>query len=190
MPSASTSLRPPLSAGSAQRLAGDGVPSGSILLYAAASPVRSSVAAPGGDYRVVRRTEAKILPSRDSYLGTIDELPALIAAHDSRRGVCLTSLTRISAVIEGASFRLSSCIRPAVPVRVRPTRLHYDQPFFAPGIRCSRPRADLQAHRRRFVSVISARCSGPLLVATPWTSRLSLVAILLPTRAGLVNGSS
>ena len=80
---------------------------GAILVGAPSASARfaNAVAAPGGDYRVVgfvATGNEKAVQKGDTYLGTIDELPTLISAHDVEAVVGCADLpvTRISAVIE------------------------------------------------------------------------------------------
>jgi exopolysaccharide biosynthesis polyprenyl glycosylphosphotransferase len=97
-----------------------------------------AVAAPGGDYRVVGYVAAGD-ENDGRFLGTLEELPALIAAHEVEAVVVCAELpvTRISNVIEDCLHSGCQILYPARAVRVygvRPTLVwHYDQPFFELG---------------------------------------------------------
>lgn len=97
-----------------------------------------AIAAPGGDYRVV----GYVTPDNaetDDFLGSVEDLPTLIAAHDAEAVVVCADLplTRISTVIEECLHAGCQILYPARAVRVygvRPTLVwHHDQPFFELG---------------------------------------------------------
>jgi len=104
----------------------------------AARRFEQAVAAPGGDYRVAGYV-ATDRPESDDFLGSVDDLPALIAEHDVEAVVVCADLplTRISAVIEECLLAGCQILYPARAVRVygvRPTLVwHHDQPFFELG---------------------------------------------------------
>jgi len=105
---------------------------GAILVGAPSKSERfaRAVAAPGGDYRVAGYVSTG--DERGDFLGTLEELPALIAAHDAEAVVICADLpvTRISAVIEECLHSGSQILYPARAVRVygvRPNLVwHYD----------------------------------------------------------------
>ena len=148
-----------------------------ILVGAPSASARfaQAVAAPGGDYRVVGFVSTgheKTAGNGDSYLGTIEELPALISAHDVEAVVVCADLpvTRISAVIEECLHSGSQILYPARAVRVygvRPSLVwHYDQPFFELGSPVLKARALIS---KRIVDVIVSvtllLLLAPILVA-------------------------
>jgi exopolysaccharide biosynthesis polyprenyl glycosylphosphotransferase len=104
----------------------------------AARRFEQAVAAPGGDYRVVGYVATEN-PDCDDFLGGIDDLSALIDAHDVEAVVVCADLplTRISTVIEECLHAGCQILYPARAVRVygvRPTLVwHHDQPFFELG---------------------------------------------------------
>jgi exopolysaccharide biosynthesis polyprenyl glycosylphosphotransferase len=97
-----------------------------------------AVAAPGGDYRVVGYVATQPNEAGD-FLGTIDNLPALIDAHDAEAVVVCADLpaSRIDDLIEQCLQSGCQILFPARAVRVyglRPTLVwHHDQPFFELG---------------------------------------------------------
>lgn len=97
-----------------------------------------AVAAPGGDYRVVGYVATQPNEAGD-FLGTIDNLPALIDAHDAEAVVVCADLpaSRIDDLIEQCLHSGCQILFPARAVRVyglRPTLVwHHDQPFFELG---------------------------------------------------------
>lgn len=104
----------------------------------AARRFEQAIAAPGGDYRVVGYV-ATNRPETDDFLGTVEDLPALIDALDVEAVVVCADLplTRISGVIEECLHAGCQILYPARAVRVygvRPTLVwHHDQPFFELG---------------------------------------------------------
>lgn len=115
-----------------------------------------AVAAPGGDYRVAGYVSTDGAAA-DDYLGTIEDLPALIDNHDVEAVVVCADLplTRISAVIEECLHAGCQILYPARAVRVygvRPTLVwHHDQPFFELGSPVLKARALIS---KRIVDVI------------------------------------
>jgi exopolysaccharide biosynthesis polyprenyl glycosylphosphotransferase len=104
----------------------------------AARRFEQAIAAPGGDYQVVGYVAADSA-NADEYLGTVEDLPALIDQLDAEAVVVCADLpvTRISAVIEECLQAGCQILYPARAVRVygvRPTLVwHHDQPFFELG---------------------------------------------------------
>ncbi|HEY1952008.1 MAG TPA: sugar transferase [Gemmatimonadaceae bacterium] len=104
----------------------------------AARRFEDAIAAPGGDYRVVGYVATESAEA-DDYLGTVEDLPALIEHHDAEAVVVCADLplTRISTVIEECLHAGCQILYPARAVRVygvRPTLVwHHDQPFFELG---------------------------------------------------------
>ena len=156
----------------AQRGAG-----GAILVGAPSGSQRfaQAIAAPGGDYRVVGYVATgteKGAEKGDSFIGVIDDLPALIAAHDAEAVVVCADLpvTRISAVIEECLHSGCQILYPARAVRVygvRPSLVwHSDQPFFELGSPVLKARALIS---KRIVDVIVSSILlvllSPVLVA-------------------------
>jgi len=145
---------------------------GAILVGAPSKSERfaRAVAAPGGDYRVAGYVSTG--DERGDFLGTLEELPALIAAHDAEAVVICADLpvTRISAVIEECLHSGSQILYPARAVRVygvRPNLVwHYDQPFFELGSPVLKARALIS---KRIVDVLVSAVLlillAPLLVA-------------------------
>ena len=137
-----------------------------------------AVAAPGGDYRVTgyvatdRNEEGK-------FLGTIDNLPALIAEQDAEAVVVCADLpaSRINDLIEQCLHAGCQILFPARAVRVyglRPTLVwHHDQPFFELGSPVLRARALIS---KRIVDVMVSSILlillAPLLVAIAIAIRL------------------
>ena len=97
-----------------------------------------AVAAPGGDYRVAGYVAADSTDDGD-FLGSIDQLAALIATQDAEAVVVCADLpaTRINSLIEECLHAGCQILFPARAVRVyglRPTLVwHHDQPFFELG---------------------------------------------------------
>lgn len=122
----------------------------------AARPFERAIEAPGGDYRVAGYI-ATDGAADDNYLGSIDDLPALIDAHDVEAVVVCADLplTRISTVIEECLHAGCQILYPARAVRVygvRPTLVwHHDQPFFELGSPVLKARALIS---KRIVDVI------------------------------------
>ena len=117
-----------------------------------------AVAAPGGDYRVAGYVGAE--PVDDgNFLGRIDDLTALIGAHDVEAVVVCADLpaTRINGLIEECLHAGCQVLFPARAVRVyglRPTLVwHHDQPFFELGSPVLRARALIS---KRIVDVVVA----------------------------------
>jgi len=135
-----------------------------------------AVGAPGGDYRVAgyvatNRAEA------DTYVGTIDDLPALIQQTDAEAVVVCADLpaTRINALIEDCLHAGCQVLFPARAVRVyglRPSLVwHHDQPFFELGSPVLRARALIS---KRIVDLIVS--SVLILLLSPL---LILIAIAI-----------
>ena len=122
-----------------------------------------AVAAPGGDYRVVGYVGTKPGDSH-GVLGTTEDLPAIIEAHDAEAVVVCANLPadRINALIEQCLHLGCQVLFPARAVRVyglRPTLVwHHDQPFFEIGSPVLRARALIS---KRIVDVV---VSGILVV--------------------------
>jgi len=145
---------------------------GAILVGAPSKSQRfaHAVAAPGGDYRVVGFVAAG--ENGGEFLGTIDELPSLIATHDVEAVVVCADLpvTRISAVIEECLHSGCQILYPARAVRVygvRPSLVwHYDQPFFELGSPVLRARALIS---KRIVDIVVSSLLllllSPILIA-------------------------
>jgi exopolysaccharide biosynthesis polyprenyl glycosylphosphotransferase len=122
-----------------------------------------AVAAPGGDYRVAGYVATQ--PDGDGgFLGTIDDLSAVIGAHDAEAVVVCADLpaSRINDLIEECLHSGCQILFPARAVRVyglRPTLVwHHDQPFFELGSPVLKARALIS---KRIVDVL---VSGTLLV--------------------------
>jgi len=115
-----------------------------------------AVAAPGGDYRAAGYVATDRIQD-DNYLGTIDDLPALIDQTDAEAVVVCADLpaTRINALIEDCLHAGCQVLFPARAVRVyglRPILVwHHDQPFFELGSPVLRARALIS---KRIVDVI------------------------------------
>jgi exopolysaccharide biosynthesis polyprenyl glycosylphosphotransferase len=137
-----------------------------------------AVAAPGGDYRVAGYV-ATGDAADDEYLGTVDDLSALIDTYDVEAVVVCADLplTRISTVIEECLHAGCQILYPARAVRVygvRPTLVwHHDQPFFELGSPVLKARALIS---KRIVDVI---VSTILLVVLAPVLALIAVAIRL-----------
>jgi exopolysaccharide biosynthesis polyprenyl glycosylphosphotransferase len=169
---------------------------GAILVGAPAKSTRfaRAVAAPGGDYRVVGYVAAGEKGGGGDFLGTIEELPALIAAHDAEAVVVCADLpvSRISEVIEECLYSGCQILYPARAVRVygvRPTLVwHYDQPFFELGSPVLKARALIS---KRIVDVIVSSVLlvilAPVLIAIAIAIALDSPGspIFLQERAGL-----
>jgi exopolysaccharide biosynthesis polyprenyl glycosylphosphotransferase len=115
-----------------------------------------AVAAPGGDYRVAGYVTAD--PGDDGdFLGRIDDLSALIDAHDAEAVVVCADLpaTRINSLIEECLHAGCQVLFPARAVRVyglRPILVwHHDQPFFELGSPVLRARALIS---KRIIDVV------------------------------------
>jgi exopolysaccharide biosynthesis polyprenyl glycosylphosphotransferase len=114
-----------------------------------------AVAAPGGDYEVIGYVADG--EKGTEFLGTLEELPALIAAHDAEAVVVCADLpvTRISAVIDECLHSGCQILYPARAVRVygvRPSLVwHYDQPFFELGSPVLKARALIS---KRIIDVV------------------------------------
>jgi exopolysaccharide biosynthesis polyprenyl glycosylphosphotransferase len=115
-----------------------------------------AIGAPGGDYRVAGYVATDQV-NGDDFLGTIDDLSALIDQHDVEAVVVCADLplTRISAVIEECLHAGCQILYPARAVRVygvRPTLVwHHDQPFFELGSPVLKARALIS---KRIVDVL------------------------------------
>jgi exopolysaccharide biosynthesis polyprenyl glycosylphosphotransferase len=167
---------------------------GAILVGAPSKSERfaRAVAAPGGDYRVAGYVSTG--EERGEFLGTLEELPSLIAAHDVEAVVVCADLpvTRISAVIEECLHSGSQILYPARAVRVygvRPNLVwHYDQPFFELGSPVLKARALIS---KRIVDVIVS--AALLVVLAPVLIAIAIAVVLdspgspffLQERAGL-----
>jgi exopolysaccharide biosynthesis polyprenyl glycosylphosphotransferase len=122
-----------------------------------------AVAAPGGDYRVAGYV-ATHPGGNGEFLGTIDNLPAVIDANDAEAVVVCADLpaSRINDLIEECLHSGCQVLFPARAVRVyglRPMLVwHHDQPFFELGSPVLRARALIS---KRIVDVL---VSGALLV--------------------------
>lgn len=137
-----------------------------------------AVAAPGGDYRVVGYVATDNYPA-EGFLGTIDNLPALIDAHDVEAVVVCADLpaSRINELIEECLHFGCQILFPARAVRVyglRPTLVwHHDQPFFELGSPVLRARALIS---KRIVDVVVSAVLlillAPLLAAIALAIRL------------------
>jgi exopolysaccharide biosynthesis polyprenyl glycosylphosphotransferase len=121
-----------------------------------------AVGAPGGDYRVAGYVATQ--PIDGDFLGTIDNLPAVIDAHDAEAVVVCADLpaNRINDLIEVCLHAGCQVLFPARAVRVyglRPTLVwHHDQPFFELGSPVLKARALIS---KRIVDIV---ISGILLV--------------------------
>ncbi len=137
-----------------------------------------AVGAPGGDYRVAGYVATEDAAQGD-FIGTIDDLPALIDEHDAEAVVVCADLplTRISAMIEDCLHSGCQILYPARAVRVygvRPTLVwHHDQPFFELGSPVLKARALIS---KRIVDVI---VSAVLLVLLAPVLALIALAIRL-----------
>ncbi|HET7614909.1 MAG TPA: exopolysaccharide biosynthesis polyprenyl glycosylphosphotransferase [Gemmatimonadaceae bacterium] len=167
---------------------------GAILVGAPGKSERfaRAVAAPGGDYRVAGYVSTG--EERGEFLGTLEELPSLIAAHDVEAVVVCADLpvTRISAVIEECLHSGSQILYPARAVRVygvRPNLVwHYDQPFFELGSPVLKARALIS---KRIVDVIVS--AALLVLLAPVLIAIAIAVVLdspgspffLQERAGL-----
>jgi exopolysaccharide biosynthesis polyprenyl glycosylphosphotransferase len=152
-----------------------------------------AIAAPGGDYRVVGYVAPESADT-DDFLGTVDDLPALIDQHDVEAVVVCADLplTRISAVIEECLHAGCQILYPARAVRVygvRPTLVwHHDQPFFELGSPVLKARALIS---KRIVDVCVSTVLlvlvAPILVIIAVAIRLDSPGspLFLQERAGL-----
>jgi exopolysaccharide biosynthesis polyprenyl glycosylphosphotransferase len=137
-----------------------------------------AVAAPGGDYRVAGYVAADPADEGD-FLGRIDDLSALIGAHDAEAVVVCADLpaTRINSLIEECLHAGCQVLFPARAVRVyglRPILVwHHDQPFFELGSPVLRARALIS---KRIVDVV---VSAILLVLLAPVLALIALAIRL-----------
>ncbi len=137
-----------------------------------------AVAAPGGDYRVAGyvATQAE---GGGEFLGTIDNLPAIIDSHNAEAVVVCADLpaSRINDLIEECLHSGCQVLFPARAVRVyglRPTLVwHHDQPFFELGSPVLKARALIS---KRIVDVVVSGILllllSPLLVAISVAIRL------------------
>ena len=137
-----------------------------------------AVAAPGGDYRAAGYVSAERTDA-GGFLGTIDNLPALIEAHDAEAVVVCADLpaTRINSLIEDCLHLGCQILFPARAVRVyglRPTLVwHHDQPFFELGSPVLKARALIS---KRIVDVL---VSGVLIVLLAPVMAIIAIAIRL-----------
>lgn len=151
---------------------------GAILVGAPAVGRRfeRAVAAPGGDYHVVGYVSTDEVNDSE-LLGTIENLPALIAEHDAEAVVVCADLpaTRINNLIEQCLHAGCQILFPARAVRVyglRPILVwHHDQPFFELGSPVLRARALIS---KRIVDVLVSAVL--LLVLAPV---LALIAVAI-----------
>lgn len=157
----------------AQRGAGTAILVGSPK---ACGRFEQAVAAPGGDYRVAGYVGTE--PVDDgNFLGRIDDLTALIGAHDVEAVVVCADLpaTRINGLIEECLHAGCQVLFPARAVRVyglRPTLVwHHDQPFFELGSPVLRARALIS---KRIVDVVAAGIMVVLLAPV-----LALIALVI-----------
>jgi len=174
----------------AQRGAG-----GAILIGTPATSGRfeRAVAAPGGDYRAL----GYVSPDGSvdgQFLGTVDELPALIEQYDAEAVVVCAEVpvTRISKLIEQCLHSGCQILYPARAVHVygvRPTLVwHHDQPFFELGSPVLKARALIS---KRIVDVILSSILlvllAPLLVVIAIAVRLDSpgTPFFFQERAGL-----
>jgi exopolysaccharide biosynthesis polyprenyl glycosylphosphotransferase len=122
-----------------------------------------AVAAPGGDYRVAGYVATQA-DGDGEFLGTIDDLTAVIGSHDAEAVVVCADLpaSRINDLIEECLHSGCQILFPARAVRVyglRPTLVwHHDQPFFELGSPVLKARALIS---KRIVDVL---VSGALLI--------------------------
>ena len=152
-----------------------------------------AVAAPGGDYRVAGYVATDSTEGAD-FIGTIDNLPALIEAHDAEAVVVCADLpaTRINALIEECLHSGCQVLFPARAVRVyglRPILVwHHDQPFFELGSPVLKARALIS---KRIVDVVVSTVLivilAPVLAILAITVRLDSRggSLFLQERAGL-----
>ena len=152
-----------------------------------------AVAAPGGDYSVAGYVATQ--PDGDGeFLGTIDNLAAVIEAHDAEAVVVCADLpaSRINDLTEECLHAGCQVLFPARAVRVyglRPTLVwHHDQPFFELGSPVLRARALIS---KRIVDVVVSSILiillSPLLLAITIAIRLdsSGSPFFFQERAGL-----
>lgn len=153
---------------------------GAILVGAPAVGKRfeRAVAAPGGDYHVVGYVSTD--DGHDGqFLGTMENLSALIAEHDAEAVVVCADLpaTRINNLIEECLHAGCQILFPARAVRVyglRPILVwHHDQPFFELGSPVLRAKALIS---KRIVDVL---VGAVLLVILAPVLALIAVAIRL-----------
>jgi exopolysaccharide biosynthesis polyprenyl glycosylphosphotransferase len=151
---------------------------GAILVGAPAvgSRFERAVAAPGGDYHVAGYVSTN-RDDKGEFLGTIDDLPALVEHHDAEAVVVCADLpaTHINSLIEQCLHAGCQVLFPARAVRVyglRPILVwHHDQPFFELGSPVLRARALIS---KRIVDVL---VSAVLLVLL--APMLALIAIAI-----------
>lgn len=151
-----------------------------ILVGAAkqAGPYEHAVGAPGGDYRVAGYVATQQTGDGE-FLGSIDNLTAVIAANDAEAVVVCADLpaSRINDLIEECLQSGCQILFPARAVRVyglRPTLVwHHDQPFFELGSPVLKARALIS---KRIVDVVVSAVSltlvSPLLLAIAVAIRL------------------
>ena len=115
-----------------------------------------AVGAPGGDYHVVGYA-ATDGSAGDSFIGTVDDLSALIERYDAEAVVICAELpvTSVNNIIEECLHSGCQILYPARAVRVyglRPTLVwHHDQPFFELGSPVLKARALIS---KRIVDVL------------------------------------
>jgi exopolysaccharide biosynthesis polyprenyl glycosylphosphotransferase len=137
-----------------------------------------AIAAPGGDYRVIGYVTTT-LDNTSGVLGTMDELPSIIEAHDAEAVVICADLppNRINDLIEQCLQSGCQVLFPARAVRVyglRPTLVwHHDQPFFEIGSPVLRARALISKRIVDItVSAVMLFLLSPLLIAIAIAVRL------------------
>ena len=152
-----------------------------------------AVAAPGGDYRVVGYLATE-RGSSEGFLGSIDDLSAIVHEHDVEAVVVCADLpaTRINGLIEECLHSGCQILYPARAVRVyglRPSLVwHHDQPFFELGSPVLKARALIS---KRIVDVVVSAVLlilvSPILLAIAIAIRLdsSGSPLFLQERAGL-----
>ena len=158
-----------------------------------AEPFDRAVTAPGGDYRVAGYVTTEP-DDTEKVLGVIDNLTAIIAAHDAEAIVVCADLpaSRINDLIEECLHAGCQILFPARAVRVyglRPILVwHHDQPFFELGSPVLRARALIS---KRIVDVVVSGTLllllAPILIAIAVAIRLDSPGspFFLQERAGL-----
>ena len=161
------------------------------------SRYEQAVAAPGGDYRVAGYLATAAIPGAEShgeFLGTVDELSAVIDSHEAEAVVVCADLpaSRINDLIEECLHSGCQVLFPARAVRVyglRPTLVwHHDQPFFELGSPVLKARALIS---KRIVDVVVSSVLlillSPLLLAIAVAIRLDSPGspFFFQNRAGL-----
>ena len=151
-----------------------------------------AIAAPGGDYHVAGYVATERADS-DDFLGSVDDLPALIDQHDVEAVVVCADLpvARISIVIEECLHAGCQILYPARAVHVygvRPTLVwHHDQPFFELGSPVLKARALISKRITDvLVSAILLVLLAPVLaiIAVAVAPRLARLSVLLSGARG------